>query len=291
MVPVGTAQRTTPFRIASLTKPFTAVAALLAMQRTAAGLETPVFDTLPELHGDWAADKTLTIGQVLSQTSGLAPTVTAEDVGALGDSSTVAMDVARLVVRAGSARPPGHLWEYYNGNYFLAGAVITALMEMTYEEALEELILRPWALESTSFDPPASLAPGVDGGSTPAVAYPRGRRPSGGLCSTADDLLTFGERVLAEPDLLARVQTVATRHDDPMRYGLGWAIGPSAQLYLNGRLPGYRAALMLVPSHGVAGVALAASSEALPAQAVVLNALQHDLTGDDLTEAIDGFAA
>jgi NADPH-dependent ferric siderophore reductase len=76
-----------------------------------------------------------------------------------------------------------------------------------------------------------------------------------------------------------------------MRYGLGWAIGPSGQLYLNGRLPGYRTALMLVPDHDLVTVGLAADSDALPALAGILSAVQHGLTGDDLAGAIDAFAA
>jgi CubicO group peptidase (beta-lactamase class C family) len=289
---VGSAGLDTAFRIASLTKPLTAVGTVMAVRRRGIGLDTRVLDLLPGLRDDWAADRHLTVGQVLAQTSGLAPTVTADDVLRLGDSDAVTTETARLVVRAGSARPPGLRWEYYNGNYFLAGALVAALTEATYEDALDELVLRPWGLRSTSFRPPADLVPGVhQGRPVPAAAYPRGRRPSGGLCSTAGDLLTFGERLLGDPDLLAQVRAARTRPDDPMRYGLGWAVGPSGQLYLNGRLPGYRTALMLVPDHDLVAVGLAADSEALPALAGVLSAVQHGLTGDDLAGAIDAFAA
>lgn len=289
---VGTAGLDTAFRIASLTKPLTAVATVLAARRSGVGLDTQVLDVLPDLRDDWAAERQLTIGEVLAQMSGLAATVTAADVLGLGDSDAVTSETARLVVRAGSARQPGRRWEYYNGNYFLAGAVIAALTEATYEDALDDLVVRPWGLRSTSFLPPADLVPGVDQGDpVPAAAYPRGRRPSGGLCSTAGDLLSFGEHLLGDQDLLAQVRTARTRPDDPMRYGLGWAIGPSGQLYLNGRLPGYRTALMLVPDHDLVAVGLAADSDALPALAGILSAVQHGLTGDDLAGAIDAFAA
>lgn len=292
VLPVGAAGGGTPFRIASLTKPFTAVATVLACQRTGTTLETCVAGVLPELRGDWAADTGLTITDVLSQTSGLAPAVTADDIAALGDGDCALMEASRLVVRAGNARPPGSLWEYYNGNYVLAGTVVAALMSTTYEDALSELVLRPWGLTATSFRPPGSLAASTDiSRAVQASAYPRGRRPSGGLCSTACDVLTFGEHILEDPGLLDEVRAVRTRSDDPMRYGLGFAIGPSGQMYLNGRLPGYRAALMLIPRNGFIAVALAASSSALPAAARILSGLQHDLTGDDLADAIDAFAA
>ena len=76
-----------------------------------------------------------------------------------------------------------------------------------------------------------------------------------------------------------------------MTYGLGWAIGPSGQLYLNGRLPGYRTAFLLSPAHGYASVALASQTDALPGIARLLSDLQQPLTGDDLSREINVFAA
>lgn len=277
--------------MASLTKPLTAVAAVLACRRAETGLDARVIDVLPELRGDWAADTGLTIEEVLSHTSGLAATVTAEDVRRLGEDDSVFIEASRLVVRVGNVRPRGQAWEYYNGNYFLAGAVVAALMHRTYEGALDELVLLPWGLTATSFVPPRDLATGIDQSRpVPPSTYPRGRRASGGLCSTTGDLLTFGEHVLADADLLAEVRAVRTRPEDPRRYGPGWAIGPSGQMYLNGRLPGYRAVFMLVPDHGFVSVALASSSDALPAHARILSDLQYDMTGDDLADSIIAFA-
>lgn len=227
-----------------------------------------------------------------SQTSGLRPSVTAADIAQLGASDGAATEAARLTVAAGNVRPPGMSWEYYNGNYFLAGAITAALSGTTYEAAVNDLVLRPWGLAHTSFEVPPDLAIGVENGSPVAkTPYPRGRRPSGGLCSTAGDLLTFGERLLGDGKLLTQLQTARTRAEDVIRYGLGWAIGPSGQMYLNGRLPGYRAALMLLPECDLVAVSLAADSSSLPAQASILSGLQLHLTGDDLTGAIDSFAA
>ena len=105
---------------------------------------------------------------------------------------------------------------------------------------------------NTGFATPAAPVTGWDRQSPrPAAAYPRARRPSGGLWSCAADLLTFSERAL-DPAILPETRRPRTRPDDPMTYGLGWAIGPSGQLYLND--------------------------------------LQRPLTGDDLAAAIDAFA-
>jgi hypothetical protein len=76
-----------------------------------------------------------------------------------------------------------------------------------------------------------------------------------------------------------------------MAYGLGWALGPTGQMYLNGRLPGYRAAMVMIPDKEYVSVLLTNQQRALPAAARVLSDMQQPLTGDDLATAIDCFAA
>jgi D-alanyl-D-alanine carboxypeptidase len=266
-----------PYRIASLTKAFTSAALLLELRERRIPTSTPVADLLPDLVADWRADHGLTIDQLLGQVSGLRESVDAAAVAALGDGADAISASARLVLAAGNLRSPGTAWSYYNGNYFLAGALLEALSGSSYETALRRRLLDPWRLGRTAFDGPAT--------------YPRGRRPSGGLWSCVDDLLTFGEQLLSDTELLAQLARRRTPPGDPMAYGAGWAIGPSGQLFLNGRLPDYRAALLLVPADGLVAVALAHHEEALPALAAVLSDLQHPFTGDDLSAAIDAFAA
>jgi CubicO group peptidase (beta-lactamase class C family) len=290
--PIGAADDATPFRVASLTKLVTAAALVDLSRRTGAALDTPLIELLPSLRADWRAHTDLTIAHVLSQTSGLNPSVTGEDIDASRDDESALMDAARLVVRAGSALPAGRRWEYYNGNYILGGAALAALSGTTYEDAIDQLALRRWGLRSTGFDAPAGLAHGRTRPSEqPLASYPRGRRPSGGLFSTANDLVTLGEGLMSDNALLSVMTAVQTRPGDPMRYGLGWAVGPSGQLYLNGRLPGYRAAMLMVPEAGLVCVALAASSDALPALARVLDGLQRPFTGDELARDIEAFAS
>ncbi|SDK24638.1 CubicO group peptidase, beta-lactamase class C family [Nocardioides sp. YR527] len=285
----GAATAETPFRIASLTKPLTAIATVLAAEAAGVDLETPVVDLGASSS---VADPGLTVSHLLAQTSGLAPVVTGEAVAALGDGEDALGKAARLVLGAGQVRRPGDRWEYYNGNYFVAGALLASLSGDRYESALDDLLLRPWGLTRTTFAVPEDLIPGSECGRTlPVTGYPRGRRPSGGLCATASDLLTVGERLLARPRLLEVLRTVRTRREDPMRYGFGWAIGRSGQMYLNGRLPGYRAAWLIVPDHDLVVAGLAAGSEALPALARILSEQQASLTGDEIADDIDAFAA
>ncbi|MFI5931772.1 serine hydrolase domain-containing protein [Actinoplanes sp. NPDC051494] len=268
---VVTAQGPTEdFRIASLTKMFTSAALVLTLRELGIPLHTPVADLLPGS----PATPALTVERTLAQVSGLR-----ESVGAAAVARLELADAARLVLEAGHDREPGTRWSYYNGNYFLAGAILATLTGLPYEEALRRRVLDPWGLTRTGWDGPAPSA------------YPRARRPSGGLWSCVPDLLTFAEHLLADKALLDETRTPRTRPDDPMTYALGWAIGPSGQMYLNGRLPGYRAVMLLVPDRDYASVVLTNRQDALPEVARTLSDMQFPLTGDDLTAAIDGFAA
>jgi D-alanyl-D-alanine carboxypeptidase len=284
----------TPYRIASLTKSFTSAAVTLTLAGQGIPLSASAVELLPSLAADWRADPAITVGHVLGQVSGLRQAVDSRTLieAGIGDGPEAIEEAARLVVQAGSERAPGERWAYYNGNYFIAGALLKAVTGVAYEEALEQAVLRPWGLRRTGFGTPSAPVTRWNAGSAVAAGdYPRARRPSGGLWSCAADLLTFAERLLATPALLEETRRPRTRPGDPMVYGLGWAVGPSGQLYLNGRLPGYRTAFLLSPAHGYASVALAGQADALPEIARILSDLQQPLTGDDLSREIEVFAA
>ncbi|GAA0957279.1 hypothetical protein GCM10009554_67830 [Kribbella koreensis] len=257
----------TPFRIASLTKTLTAAATVRALWDNGFELTTPVAAILPELETE------LTVEQVLAQSSGLKQTADAVTVAALGEGDEVFLAAAKLVIAGGQEYPPGDRWSYYNGNYFLAGALLERLTGRTFEDGLQELISAA-GLSSTAFT---------------SGDYPRARRPSGGLWSTAPDLLGFCEFLLQDKGLLAAIST--PRVWTPLAYGLGWAVGPGGMLYLNGRLPGYRAAMLLSPADEWAAAMVVDDTDALPAIAEYLDGLQRPLTGVPMAGLIDGFAA
>ncbi|WP_020391886.1 serine hydrolase domain-containing protein [Kribbella catacumbae] len=257
----------TQYRIASLTKTLTAAATVKALQDKGFALDMPVAELLPEL------DTLLTVEQVLSQSSGLKQTVNAADAAALGETDDVFLAAAKLVVQGGQEYPPGERWAYYNGNYFLAGALLARLTGGTFEDGLQALISAA-GLKATAFT---------------SGDYPRARRPSGGLWSTVPDLLSFCEFLLRDKALLAEVST--PRVSTPLSYGLGWALGPAGMMYMNGRLTDYRAAMLLSPADEWAAVMLVNDTDALPAISQYLDELQRPLTGVPMAELIDAFAA
>jgi CubicO group peptidase (beta-lactamase class C family) len=145
------------------------------------------------------------------------------------------------------------LWSYSNAGYW---AVAEALAE-PFEAALQRLVLDPLGLAATGFEEPARPARGhVQEGESghravPHDLYPRARRPSGGLWSTAADLVRFGARHLSTYAELQEPQAGALG----AHYALGWWTRELANgcraLDHEGSSAGYQSLLLLVPEQGL----------------------------------------
>jgi CubicO group peptidase (beta-lactamase class C family) len=97
----------------------------------------------------------------------------------------------------------------------------------------------------------------------PDDTYPVERRPSGGLWSTVGDLLGFAAHQLGEPGPLTDEARAAMREPRSRAlgagYGLGWWVrdaGGRAALDHEGSVAGYQSLLLLVPEDGFALVVL-----------------------------------
>ena len=97
------------------------------------------------------------------------------------------------------------LWSYANSGYWAVGEACAAASDMSFDDAMQGLLLQPLGLDATSYAEPPGAAEGhVQEGHTghrPAgsPAYPVSRHPSGGLWSTVGDLLRFAEHQFDDP--------------------------------------------------------------------------------------------
>jgi len=230
----------TRFRVASITKHFTAALALALLDVEGAS-------------GVWDPD--VRVRHLLSHTSGYDGELPAEDQAAF-DAAADPLE-AQLPALASVRRWLGveQCWSYANSGYWLAGWLSARADDTTYEEALAARILRPLGLEATSFDDPDVPGTGPDAADGP---YPRARRPSGGLVSNVPDLLRFGRRLLAEPQM--RIV-----HGKPVAgvYGLGvWGerVGGVEVWGHQGSWGGYQTSLLTVPDRDAVFVGLTNAS-------------------------------
>jgi D-alanyl-D-alanine carboxypeptidase len=192
------------FRIASVTKAFTAVIVLQLAGEHRLRLDQPVQRYLPQLFP--ATYPTITVGQLLNHTSGLPEST--EDAGADDPAWVVQhrfdrwtpQQIIGTAVSQPMAFPPGTQQRYNGVNYFVAGMLIEAVTGRSYAHELQQRILRPLRLRDTYLPRPGEVR--LRGPHTHGYVTVNGRpvditdqRPTGwsesGMVSTTADLRRF----------------------------------------------------------------------------------------------------
>ena len=275
----------TLFRIASITKSFTATAVLQLRDEGRLRLDDPLVEHLPEARA--IADphgpiEELTLRRLLTHTSGLQ-----NDVPRGDDPWQVTFYppdelVARLDRVEVLARPETG-WRYSNLAYELLGVVVSRIAGEPFETYLQRAILEPAGLTSTAHFPAGELAERCATGYGPrrheddvraSDPYDSGRLlADGGLWSTVEDLARWltvhsriadddrrgdGDRVLDGPTL-REMQHPAAFSDWTYAQGLGWAtrrIGEDAWVGHTGSLNGFRAIALFRPKDRLGVIAL-----------------------------------
>jgi CubicO group peptidase (beta-lactamase class C family) len=154
---VGDEPSTTPdadsvFRIASMTKSFTAAATLLLRDEGALRLDEPVGTYVPELDGfmgPTADSPLITVRHLLTMSSGL-PT---DDPW--GDRlQGMALDrFAELLAGGfGFAWTPGTAFEYSNLGYGILGRVLTNVSGLEYRDLVRERLLAPLGMSASTYN-------------------------------------------------------------------------------------------------------------------------------------------
>jgi len=157
-----------------------------------------------------------------------------------GDEAT-----ERLVAELGELRrwePAPALWSYANPGYWLAGLACARRLDATFEDAMARRVFEPLGMGVTSFEGATVAGLGEE--------FARARRPSGGVVSTAADLLRFAEPHL-DPHPSHERQTEAVAAD----WALGWGRSPTL-LFHPGDWGGYTSLLLVSLQRRWAFVAL-----------------------------------
>jgi CubicO group peptidase (beta-lactamase class C family) len=236
----GPMQRDTIFRIASMTKPITAVATMILVEECKLRLDEPVDRLLPEMANRWVlkrldgplddtvpANRPITVRDLLTFRMGfgmvMAPPGTypiqkATDEQLLGQgppapATPPAPD--EWIRRLGTLplmHQPGEKWMYHTGSDVL-GVLIARASGQALETFLRERLFEPLGMKDTGFSVPAAqidrlataywtnaetgaleLYDEAKGGQwSRPPAFPSG---GGGLVSTVDDYLVFGQMML-----------------------------------------------------------------------------------------------
>ncbi|WSS24416.1 beta-lactamase family protein [Streptomyces sp. NBC_01190] len=263
----------TQYRIGSLTKTFVAVLVLRLRDEGLLALGDPLARHLPPSVDVDEAVGALTIGQLLSHTSGLA----SETPGPWWERTPGELrpEVADLLGPAPVKHRAGSRYHYSNPGFALLGAVVERLRGRPWDDVLRAEVLEPLGMRRTT---PLPRAPAAGGFAVhpwadvmrPETVVETGRMaPAGQLWSTAEDLARWAaflaagdERVLAPATVEAiRLPAAPPEATDPDGgYGLGlqlWQRDGRSLAGHTGSMPGFLAALWVSVEDGVGALALA----------------------------------
>jgi len=267
------ATATTNYRLASVTKQFTAASILLLAEDGRLKLDDPVRKWLPSLP---KAAEAITIRHLLTHTSGL---VDYEDVipetfkPQLHDA-----DVLRLLESQDRTYfKPGSSYRYSNSGYALLALIVERASGRTFATFLRERIFQPLGMTNT-----VAYEEGISTVSNRAFGYTReqgrwGRTDQsqtsavlgdGGIYSSIDDLAKWDAALydgrLLRPSSLQAAFTPATRTDDPeVEYGFGWRI-TGETLWHSGETVGFRNVIVRDPKRHLTVVVLTNRNEPEP---------------------------
>lgn len=256
----------TRFQLASMTKPFTALAIMQLQARGLLGLQDSICRYLDDCPVAW---QPIVIRQLLNHTAGL-PNYT--DLAEFNDTQVQPATPAELLQRFRDMPllfTPGSRYMYENSDYVLLGMVIERVTGRRYAEAMRELIFDPLGMRDTGTDPsapaPAGAALGYNlPGERAPLLDPSNLFAAGALYSTSQDLYRFDqalytEQLLAQP-LLDQIWTPGLGG-----YGYGWKIGSldrHRKISHPGRMDGFASTIARFPDDRVSVIVLANMSAA-----------------------------
>ena len=229
----------TVFRIGSVTKLFTAFSILQIEEKGLLSVNDPVVKYVPELPEAW---KAITIHQLLCHKSGIPDFNSGKAYSDLGNSQHVENALKEYADKP-LLSPPGETFRYSNAGYILLGRIVEKMSGKTYEEYLNENILKPAGMTHTTFGHASEGVPGRasgyrwDGEAVVNAWYedPAFPGPAGALRSTLDDMYRFDRALksgkLFSSAITAKAWTEYAHWTAPppfeleAGYGYGWMIG------------------------------------------------------------------
>jgi CubicO group peptidase (beta-lactamase class C family) len=253
------------FRLASITKQFTAAAILLLAEDGLLGLDDAVRRWLPSLP---AAASAVTIRQLLTHTSGI---VDYEDV--IPASATAQLHDADVLSLLESQErtyfPPGTSWRYSNSGYALLALVVERASGCSFADLLRTRIFEPLGMGGTvahrdDIDVVRHRAYGyvaqADGWRRMDQSLTSAVLGDGGVYSSIDDLAKWDD-ALHDDQLMSAASrrqafAPATPTDDPsVAYGLGWRVTGDS-LWHSGESTSFRNVILRFPARRLAVVIL-----------------------------------
>jgi CubicO group peptidase (beta-lactamase class C family) len=268
----------TNFRLASVSKQFTAAAILLLAEDDRLHLDDPVRKWLPSLP---VAGEAITLRHLLTHTSGL---IDYEDVmpeapgGQVLDSQLGDADVLKILeTQERTYFAPGSAYRYSNSGYALLALTVERASGHEYPAFLRERIFQPLGMENTlayvrggpEISHRAYGYTAVDGVWTRTDQSPTSAvLGDGGIYSSIDDLakwdaVLYDDRLLADESRRMAFAAATTTDDPDVDYGFGWRITGDS-LWHSGETIGFRNVIVRYPQQRLTVVLLSNRNDPEP---------------------------
>lgn len=266
----------TCFRIASLTKQFTAVAVMQLVEDGKISLD----DTIDQYFPSYKYGKKITVKNLLTMTSGIKDYINKD-----GDTDTEAYTESQIdfkVSKKNSAKEnkkeimdwifdqklnfePDEKYMYSNSAYFLLGDIIEQVSKTSYEKYIKENILKPSGMMNTGFESTDKLAVGYqDIYDNAWTLYPGVGYSATGLISNVPDLLKW-------IDALCTNKLISEETFDEMttpykgNYGYGFVVSKDNDIISHtGKIDKYNAAISFTKDENQIFIALSNYSNSSP---------------------------
>jgi CubicO group peptidase (beta-lactamase class C family) len=259
------ASSATNYRLASVSKQFTAAAILLLVQDGMLGLDDVIGEWLPSLV---ERVRRVTVRQLLTHTSGIADY---EDLVPPRATRQVRdADVPGLLASSDTSYfEPGSGYRYSNSGYALLALVVERASGMSFRTFLRERIFLPLSMHTS-----VAYEEGVSSVENRAYGYSLVRGSwkrndqsitsavlgDGGIYSSIDDLVKWDAALYDDRLLGAEYRRLAftphTATDDPdVRYGFGWRITGDA-VWHSGETVGFRNVIVRCPARRTTAIIL-----------------------------------
>ncbi len=271
----------TVYRVASVSKLFTALAVMQLVEDSLVSLDEPITSWLPDFAPNNPYDIPITLRQLLSHRSGL---VREPPVGHyFDDTSPTLFETVRSLNNSRLISEPEKRTKYSNAAVSLAGYILSQAADMPFNEFVQTRLIDPMGLERTSFVSREALRNNLGVGYmwrydttelTEAPVFELGIGPAGNLYTTTEDLGKFIHTLFAierdeRPDLLSAksLQEMWTVQfsDNPSGFGIGFHVSDHNGLLRIGHagmVYGYSTRVYALPDREI-GVAVVANLDAV----------------------------
>ena len=280
----GPVTPTTLFRIASISKTFTAIAIMQLVEEGRLGLDDPVNDHLKHfrvLHKDSKVSPVL-VRHLLTHTSGLTEPPRLRDF--LQPSRVVGPKDGQRVptmvqLMAPVLRPrvaPEVEPMYSNYGFVALGQMVEDIVGRPFADHVDQQIFEPLGMQRTTFQQGANMGPeyaigySVKRAKSRPVTFRHAWLPAGGVSSSTDDMLTYAAALVGgganQHGRVLRPETLQSMYEPRTWLGdrvplQGWCFflgqeGKHRSVYHYGDLFGFESALLAAPDQRITVVVL-----------------------------------